>query len=396
LSAVCDLILLYSNATDICKQKSATDAGVYLTSNKPKFNPQNPALKLAVDSLDLILTEYKSIMDFDVPLKTRLARAVESRFAARPKTKGVCFVDYKQDTGEIMERVTIIVPQSRPVVLPKEYFALSKLAKNPDDLEIIEAFSNDQSRLILTQLEMEKFLDLSFLDLPKCNFIARLQVQSTDLTIRLDEGQAALTVVHTPQLKTVQELWSALRNRLLMRALPKMPSKGGPFKRQMDEIVRLSVRTHARRKNELKRVRFRRKPVSRKIPQIYDITIKCKKCRTHVCFGNELFTLFVDGCRNYVVPEERFQARFTIKRFHTTRKVPKQINRLQKMYCLNCSLEWGHICYFPKRGLQLPVLRAKNFLFDVRGDVKTFKMWSDATFWVPSLGACLMNLDSHE
>ena len=374
---------------EICKRQEPENVGPYLKENRPNLiNQADPTVNAVLKSYDRICEEYNDIIKYEVPLETDVARALVKIFSENNEWRGFLFLDAGKETQAMVDEISSTVHHARPAVLSGKYISISKLNKKKRDIEVIEAFKREDTRLIVSPFELENFDDISLIDLPTCNFILRLQKQSNEKTKITTEGEYVLTFVSCEERKTFIALCQCLQTTLLEKALSNMP-KEAEFRSRLDEEQKKAIREYTNRGYRIRRAVLRRKPQVKKAPYLHQITLRCKKCRVYACHGNQLYTLFIDGCRNYVVPDDEFRQRFSVKNFRPIRKVPKQISRLQKMHCNNCNREWGHMCFFPKRGITLPVLRAKNFYFEIRNNLHKVKMWPDATFYVPALGACL-------
>ena len=387
--ALYDLLPIYCRAVEISKRQSPEEVGPFLEENRPKFDQNDTSTKKALESYDRVCKEYNDIIKYEVTVETEVARMLSEKFSKNNQWRGYLFIDSSRDPQPLTDEISSSVNHARPTILSGKYISISKLNKKRKDIEIIESFEREDSKLLVTQFEIEKFDDLSLIDLPTCNFFVRLQSQRNELTRNSHEEECILTLVSCYKRKSVQDLSQSLQSTLLERAIVNMPDpEGDEFKGQMVLQQRNMVRVYTGRNATIMRHYTHRKPQSKKVPKIYQISLRCKKCKVYVCHGNQIFMLFIDGAKNYVVPHYEFRQKISVKRLRVARKVPKLISRLQKMYCTNCHSEWGHVCFFPKRGIELPVLRAKHFLFELRNGLHKIKMWSDASFYIPALGAC--------
>ena len=285
----------------------------------------------------------------------------------------------------MLTEVSNKVIHARPTMISTSYLSVfSKRTKRKKDLEIVRSLCKEDSRLCIVPFSIETCDDPSLIDLPTCDFMIRFQKQYNENTRHMSEKEYIMTYISCSSRKVAYEFSEELQLALLEKTLNKIPT-GEEFQTRMVKQQKLSMRNYVNRGYLIRRSLHSRKRT--KAPRIDQFQLRCKKCRTYACHGNQLFTIFVDGAQNYVVPYHEFQMRFSLKRFHPKRKVVKRISRLRRIHCSNCNREWGMLCYFPKRGIELPVLKSKNFFFEANQQLYKIRMWADALFYVPPLTA---------
>lgn len=310
------------------------------------------------------------------------------------KSRGVLFVDSLRDAqflcGEIYKSMFMCRPYVVPRCLVASYSTeacseIEKVEQTTEEIlekgkEGLEAFSRCESRLLLIPYALEidpveiKNIESDF------DFLARLhKVSRRDDMV---ESEHVLSFMLSPYNKPFADLrrdFDMCRLEMGLRALPteKVPLKKKLVRGMEDVMFAHQSRfifplTRNKKQNE---------------PGMDQIQLRCKKCRVYVCHGMEIFSFFVDGGNHCVVPHKDFHTRYHTKPYLAKHKAIKRVNRLQRMFCNNCSAPWGVVCHFPAKGCLLPVIKSKYFIFEMNRKYYSIKLWSDALFRVPPIAA---------
>ena len=327
----------------------------------------------------------KDIVTKGTSVQTEVANFLSEKFKENNEWRGLLFVDTEEEAQSMLTELSSKVYHARPSMISTSYLSVfSKRTKRKTDLEVIDRLCKEDSRLCIVPFSIETCEDPSLIDLPTCDFMIRFQKQFNEFTRHTSEQEYLMSFISCSSRKVCYEFTDELQLALLEKSLDKIPT-GEEFQTKLVKQQKLALRKYVNvgyRIRSSYRVRKRTKS-----PRVDQFLLRCKKCRTYACHGNQLYTIFVDGAQNYVVPYHEFLMRMSLKRFSPKRKVPKRISRLQQVRCSNCDREWGMLCYFPKRGIELPVLKSKNFFFESNQKLYKIKMWSDALFYVPPLTA---------
>lgn len=384
--SVLELLWLYSETLSACNDRGCED-GLAVLNRQQEGSLLNDKAQVLLKSELVKVTERK-----DAVLETLYESVRHHLLESNDRdARGILFVDTPEEAQRFCTEIAANVFQAHPAVVTRKTAVkysttscinLTKEGEDPvvseDQKNVIQSFNSGETRLLLVPVALETESDI--LNLPSCNFILRLH----HLTNRYEiiDTEHVLTTAHTSELKSCSELIHEVKESLLKDALKEMPT-GEMFKKHMtarqDELMYEYT-------GRYRGMFYRRK--RKKGPTIDMLQLHCKKCKVFVCHGTELFTFFVDGGQHYVVPKLDFRLRSTTKPYCSKHKTIKRVSRLRQMFCGNCCAKWGTLCLFPRKGCELPVLKSKNFLFEMDRKFYRIKMWSDALFYVPPISAC--------
>lgn len=308
------------------------------------------------------------------------------------KSRGVLFVDTLADAHFLSAEIGKSHFTARPAAVPRclvasysteacleiekaDYISEQELERGKEGLD---AFARGECSLLIVPYALETDpVEIENIH-SEFDFLARAH----KITHREDflDAEHVLTLVVSPERKPFAELrkdFDMCRVEAGLRALPSGITLRKRLTRAQEDVMYSHQTRHL----------F---PLSRKKKKqgavfIDQMVLRCKKCRVYVCHGLEVFSFFVDGGRHCVVPHHDFATRYNTKPYHAKHKTIKRVNRLKRMFCANCGAPWGLICHFPSKGCQLPVILAKNFIFEMDNKYYSIKLWSDALFQLPPI-----------
>lgn len=335
-------------------------------------------------ALTKVMSELISIVDNEEPPQSQVANYLSKMFKENSRWRGLVFVDSEEEAQSMLTKLSDKVRHVSPIMISDSYLSVfSKRTKRKRDLAMVRRLCEEESRLLVVPFTIENCKELSLIDLPDCDFMIRFQKQSNDFTNHMSELEYLMTFISCSSRRPLYMFSEELQVKLVERSLDKFPA-GEEFQTKLAGQQRSSVRSYLFNRCSIQPSRSRKQS---KFPPIDQLVLYCKKCRIYACHGNQLFTLFEDGAQNHVVPFHGFRRRMSLKRFHPKRKVLKRISRLRKICCSSCDSDWGMLCHFPRRGIELPVLKSKNFVFDVNNKMYTIKLWTEVLLSVPPLTA---------
>ena len=383
--SVLELLWLYSEVLSACNERGCEEGLAILNRQEGNLLSDKAQVQLRKE-LDQVTQRKDAILETLFQTVRHHLLENSSRDA-----KGVLFVDSPEEAHRFCTEIAANVYQAHPAVITRKTAVLystsscinlAKEGEDPvvseDQKNVIQSFVNGETRLLLVPVAVETETDI--LNLPSCNFLLRLN--HLENRYEIIDTEYILTSAHTSELKSCSELIKDVKDSVLKDALKQIPT-GEEFTKVMtsrqDELM---YEYTGRYRGYL----YRRK--RKKGPTIDMLQLRCKKCKVFVCHGTELFTFFVDGGQHYVVPKLDFRLRSTTQPYRSKHKTIKRVSRLRQMFCGNCCAKWGMLCRFPRKGCELPVLKSKNFLFEMDRKFYRIKMWSDALFYVPPISAC--------
>ena len=380
---VLELLWLYSEAQTACNERGCEEGLAVL--NRQEGNILNGKAQAQLKKeLEVVMRRKDAIVE-------TVSEAVR-RHVIGSNANGILFVDTAEEAQHLCTEIGAAIFQAHPAVVTRKTAVqystnscinLTKEGEDPvvseDQKNVVQSFNNGETRLLIVPVAIETEADV--LSLPSCNVLLRLKCLRK--RYQMINMEYVLTTARSPELKTCSELIKEVKETFLKDALQQIPSSDEAFQKAMNPRQDdLMYSYTGRYRGYLYRTK------RKKGPTIDMLQLRCKKCRVFVCHGTELFTFFVDGGQHYVVPKLDFRLRLTTKPYRSKHKTIKRVSRLRQMFCANCCAKWGTICLFPRKECELPVLKSKNFLFEMDRKFYRIKMWSDALFYVPPVSAC--------
>ena len=351
--------------------------------------------QLQFESLEAMGRELERLMSRPSTLLEAVNEMVCKNFTGQTrKSCGVLFVDSMREAQFLCAEISKSHFLARPAVIPRCLVAsyatdtcveVEKTEQTTEeDLDRgrmgLEAFAQGECSLLIIPFAVESDpVQLENIR-SEFDFIARTH----KITKREDmiDAEYVVAIMLSKEKKTFVELrrdFDMCRLEAGLRTLPKGEVLKKKLNRAQEEVM------YAHPSHLLTAISRTKK--DKKEVHVDQITLRCKKCHVYVCHGLEIFSFFVDGGRHCVVPHRDFHTRFNSRPYHGKHKTIKRINRLKKIFCGNCGAPWGLICHFPSKGCQLPVIKAKNFIFEMNHKYYSIKLWSDALFKLPPITA---------
>ena len=399
---VLELLQCYSQALRMCTEFGCEGALAVLEGSAHTSSLQSDQLLTSAqfNSLKSMKMELESLMNKGNAILEAVEETVCTLFnSQRQKLSGILFVDSFHDAQFICDMIAKSHFLVRPVAVPRCLVAkyatdvcseVEKVEYISEEMlkcgrEGLKAFSRGESRLLLIPYAIEKDpVKIENIE-SDLDFLARLhKLPNSNSLSETVEVEYVITLVQAYQTKSFQDLRRDFNMCLLEAGLKSLPTAGEELKRKLlraqDDVL---FQYQARYVLPL----VKRRKIKPKEPFIESIMLRCKKCKIFACHGMEVFSFFVDGGKHCVVPHYEFKIKFTTKPYFAKHKTIKRVNRLRRMFCCNCGAPWGIVCNFPTKGCELPVIKAKHFIFEMSHKYYTVKLWSDALFVVPPVTA---------
>lgn len=356
---------------------------------------QSPLPASYLNSLQGVVREVESLMERKSTVVQAVLDVVCKQFNNQvQKSRGILFVDSFTEGQFLCSEITKSHFLSRPFAVPRcvvtsysvdACLEVEKAEQTSEEAEQrgkegIRAFSAGESRLLLIPYALEsETVDLENVTV-EFDFLARLHNLTTqDNKV---ESEYVLTFMLSPQNKPFLQLRKDFDLCRLEAGLKTLPT-GEQLKKRLTRAQESVMYSYQSR--FIMPITNRKKKKNE--PDMDQIQLRCKKCKVLACHGLEIYSFFVDGGRHCVVPHRDFSTRYSTKPYHSKHKAIKRINRLKRIFCSNCGSPWGTICHFLTKGCQLPVLKSKHFIFEMRHKYYSIKMWADALFKMPPITA---------
>lgn len=341
-------------------------------SDKAGNGSTRQLLSHSLEQLKVQLTQLPRLTDPTVKIVTK---SLHQQFHQNPNAKGILFTCKRSIASAVSNHISkaLVEYQLRPQVITiHDGKAVKKvLAEHKTS---IENFREGKSRLLVISMAMDGIIDV-----PPSHFVMRVHHAEAETCEMYDYH---LTTIFSNTMKTYAEFLSCEQDDLMREAIKYFPTSAqlpeAMYNKQQQIIVQADVKQF-----QIPQKRHKKQ----KSPAAEHIRLKCKKCLTFACQASDLFTVFVDGSRHFVVPDEDFKVRMSSKP-NPSEKDSKRFVKTHMVFCGNCNARWGSVNFFPAKGFGLPVLKSKYFLFELNGKDYKLKMWSDAAFYIPPMSAC--------
>ena len=377
------LLRCYSQALNIYMDLRSEDA-IYileefdgLPSDDNQATPHEIRLKCDLCSLIRRLKYLPSVQN---PLLKAAEEKITTVFSETPDSKGIFFVRTKKHATSVCKWISRLPTASQLSIYPRVLTGhtretgagMTQVAQE----EVMESFRNGHCNLLVATSVAEEGLDV-----PACNLVIRFQHVSDEIAkhqavgrVRAEEGEG-FTILSCGSKKTLQEM----RNEELIKLIEKcisnqwVPSGANlvrKIEKEQDKIV----------KNHKQRLAIRKRMNS--MHKANDVQLKCKDCKVTACGGSDIYLI---SFTHRAVPDERFQNEKVVKRPH---EKPCPLHRApdfaktHKIHCKNCNADWGIMVNWPKHGIEIPVIKCKSFIFEVKGHPQSVTKWSEAPFEV--------------
>ena len=339
--------------------------------------------------LNILLSTLKQQIEylemFENPLLHQLESTVYSQYSKSDKMKGIVFVRTIQATEIICKWIaTSEMLKASVRVASIVSFSRGGMAKN-DQLDTINSFKRGDFNLLVSTPVLEEGLDV-----PDCNFIVRYLYVPNEIAHRQTMGRARAKDSHLYIIITqgsnmsyqqkLQEKKSRIEEVATERVCDLSKSEK-VFDISICQKQQNIVEYH--RSYEMKRAKQRREWEDPSMVQLL-----CRKCKTNVCKGSDVYSYGNVSAPHYIVPNKDFSQRYTVKEPKYDEAEKKRnygdMVKLYKMHCKKCSEDWGIIEWWKSLSKEFPLLKAESFTFTYYKATKTFKKWKSAPFQVNS------------
>ena len=312
----------------------------------------------------------------DSPLLVCLSKLLSDEFAKNPYCQGIVFCRTKHHVSCLCEWMKTHsrlqgVKAGAVTGHTREGERGMTLA---EQTQVIDDFRNRKLNLLVATTVLEEGFDV-----PACNLVIRLHV-TNEIARKQAHGRAraeesqCFTILTAGSNREFQELENKERESIAECALQYLP-KGESLMEQIGEhqFELLAVKQAKRRKTECKR--------GQNDPAL--VKLLCGKCREFACMATDVKTIN----EQYAVPMEEFRNKF-VSRQHPNPQLFETFKMAQKIACAKCNTDWGAHCEWTNHGLSFPVLKCKDFIFEIDGRNVTFKKWKDVTFSIEKHSSC--------
>ena len=240
-------------------------------------------------------------------------------------------------------------------------------------LEVIRGFRSGEYNLLVSTSVLEEGLDV-----PACNLVIRFQVKTNEIAEVQAQGRARAmeskmyTIMSSQSHKEFDQLINEEKKELALKAPHFVTDhcKSPRFRAKQKEI--LFQREARERALAMRKLLWK--------PE--DVIAVCKKCKTAACKGSDIFCC--EG-NHYVVPHKKFRETKMDRRPHHKARVHGSMNFCYKIYCRECSQDWGVWVLWSRQCMEYPVLKCASFSFHHKNEVHLGKKWGDVPFAIPPL-----------
>lgn len=334
-------------------------------------------------SREKLLIHLKQLDPIDNPLLVSARDKLTERFSQNPSSKGIMFVRTKKHARSICQWIANLKVLSdhgiKPRVLTGHTRETGAGMTQVDQKEVMDSFREGVCNLLVATSVAEEGLDV-----PACNLMIRFQHVSNEIAKTQTLGRAraeeseGLTILSSDSKKRLQELKNEELLRLVEECMQWFPV-GQTLIESIEKRQKL-ILMHHRQKIAL------RKQLASKHSRS-DFQLKCKSCKVLACEGSDIY--LIDGTFHHAVPVEEFKQKVKSRPHRTPRQLTQLIAQTHKIFCASCDSEWGIMATWPSKGLEFPVLKCKQFIFESNGQVMSIKKWSDAPFELLDLSVWL-------
>ena len=381
---ILDLLRCYSRALNVYMDLQDKDAISILSefTGLPDDDKANQSETQLKQSLGKLIDKLRQLQPVQNPLLKQVEGILCNQFTKSPDSKGILFVRTKKHASSMCDWISALTIATSLHIQPRIITGHTRETGHgmtqDEQEEVMESFRKGECNLLVATSVAEEGLDV-----PACNLVIRFQHVSNEIARTQTQGRAraaeseGFTILSSDSKKAYKEMKN---DELQAQVDEVLQQKYFPTGQHLQEM--LSERQQQIiRERQLKRSL---KQQQRKANTREDIQLKCKKCKTFVCSGSDIYT--VENATHYVVPDEEFTAHKIVKKPHEpSKQISPMMTKMYKIFCANCDADWGNMCVWPMEGHEFPVLKCKSFIFEIKGAPRSIRKWSDVPFEVPPL-----------
>ena len=385
-----DLLRCYSQALNVYMDLRNNDAISVLSefTGLPTDQQANDLEKQLKQSLEKLIHMLTLLPPVRNPLLQQAEQILQNQFTKNPDSKGILFVRTKKHASSMCDWLLALSVKTRLQIQPLMITGHTKETgygmTQTEQEKVMESFREGECNVLVATSVAEEGLDV-----PACNLVIRFQHVSNEIARTQTQGRAraveseGFTILSSDSKKPYKEMKNSELQSLVDKVLLDHFPTGCVFQEQLLQKQQQMIRD-----GELKRSL---KHQQQKTNAREDILLKCKTCKAVACSGSDVF--FVDKSNHHVVPDKAFKVhKIVTKPHHSPKQIMHSMKRTQKIHCVKCGNDWGVMCIWANRGHELPVLKCKSFIFEIRGVPHSISKWSDVPFEILPLSA--YNLDS--
>ena len=375
----------YSQTLNIYMDLRYKDAIAVLDqfSDLPTMEQATSHERKLIQNLECLKSELVKLPKVPNPLLKHVEEKLNSHFLGRPESKGICFVRTKKHAHAICDWISKLSSESVIEIRPKEFVGHTRETgpgMTPvDQDDVMKGFQEGKYNILVATSVAEEGLDV-----PACNLVIRFQHVSNEIARKQTMGRARAAesegyiILSSDSKKQYQEMKNEDLDALVTEALLYLPTG-----------ERLREKVMEKQEEILRELNFRRqlcdeRRVSKGAKD--SIKLKCKVCKTLACKGSDIYK----AESHYVVSDENFKEnKIVTNKYPSPKKIAvnSRMARTGVIFCKNCGTEWGGMCIWPSAGYELPILKCKNFIFEIEGYPRPVRKWTEAPFEILQLSS---------
>ena len=380
------LLRRYSKALNMYMDLTRDDAISILAEYKglpaddSQATPKEISLKVGLRQL---LTTLRTLEPIENPLLNAAKEKLVIAFSSNPSSKGIIFVRTKNHALSICKWMENLPESQQYAIKPRLITGHTRETgtgmTQVEQNEVMTSFRESGCNLLIATSVAEEGLDV-----PACNLVIRFQHVSNEIAKTQTQGRAraeqseGFTILASNSKKKLQELKNDELLRLVEECMQNKWFPKGQLLIQEIERRQRAILTHHQQKIIV------RKQISSQ-HKAGNFRMMCKNCKTPACIGSDVY--LIDGTFHHAVPDENFKEKIKKKPHKTPRQLTEQMAQTHKIYCAVCDSEWGIMATWPAKGMEFPVLKCKQFIFESDGQPRAIRKWSDAPFELADLSS---------
>lgn len=373
ISATLDLLGCYSDALQTYKDLRLEDALEVIEGYDgiPQDDSKATQHELAIKGW------WKSLVDElkQIPVRTNcllesMKDTLRKTFETEPSSRALIFVPKRKYAYSICDWLLqhpTLKEIIKPDVIIGRYNQGMSLTKQED---VMDSFRTGKTNLLVATSVAEEGIDV-----PECNLVIRYQHVSNEISLRQIQGRAraeksqGISIISSDSTKKYKEIKNIELDMLVDEIMKNSSSHLNTMLKEKLEEIQEAIVCDRRRRVERK-ARLRQSQASK------EIQLFCKRCKEFACYGTDIYLVE----NHHVVPVQEFQKKIKLKEHHDTKDlIVDSVSKTHKIHCANCDLDWGVNCRW-KSGDSFPVIKCIAFTYEIAGNCRTIKKWSQAPF----------------